>query len=313
MSKRLRIGARWIGEGEPCYIIAEAGSNHNGSLEQALALIDVASEAGADAVKFQGFRARTLYPETAGKSGYLKDDRPIYDIIRAMEMPLEWIPDLAKHCAAKGVDFICTPFDEAWVEALDPYVPAFKVASYELSHLRVPKLLGCTAGVRWNDGLGMVHLRTLDWPLPSITEATRLFRFRRGSREFVVVGACGHVGVLSGMLPKAYSVTINWAPPTDRDKIDATGRPSAVARQAGGLEGRRPSRSFHFAHGEASPPQTPPPRNSCSLQDKRSGRFAFGRALVPFLVVCGFSARSAEKPHTKACCRRQKTERCEAE
>ena len=144
MSKRLRIGARWIGEGEPCYIIAEAGSNHNGSLEQALALIDAASEAGADAVKFQGFRARTLYPETAGKSGYLKDDRPIYDIIRAMEMPLEWIPDLAKHCAAKGVDFICTPFDEAWVEALDPYVPAFKVASYELSHVPLlRKVLAC--------------------------------------------------------------------------------------------------------------------------------------------------------------------------
>src|SRR5881409_2966679 len=109
---RIKVGNRWIGTGEPCYIIAEAGSNHNGSLEQALALIDVASEKGADAVKFQGFRARTLYPETA----------------------LEWIPDLAKRCAAKAVDFICTPFDEAWVEALDPYVPAFKVASYELSH-----------------------------------------------------------------------------------------------------------------------------------------------------------------------------------
>src|SRR2546425_7808730 len=135
MSKRLRIGARWIGEGEPCYIIAEAGSNHNGSLEQALALIDVASEAGADAVKFQGFCARTLYPKTAGKSEYLKDERPIYDIIEAMEMPFEWLPSLAKHCRARSIDFLCTPFDEAWVDALDPYVPAFKVASYELSHL----------------------------------------------------------------------------------------------------------------------------------------------------------------------------------
>src|SRR5437016_11913540 len=104
---RIKVGNRWIGEGEPCYIIAEAGSNHNGSLEQALALIDVASEAGADAVKFQGFRARTLYPKTAGKSQYLKDERPIYDIVEAMEMPVEWVPILADHCRARSVDFLC--------------------------------------------------------------------------------------------------------------------------------------------------------------------------------------------------------------
>src|SRR5438445_9285838 len=110
----------------------------------------------------------------------------------------------------------------AWAEGLGVTLGTATMlnCAYELSHLRVPKLLGCTAGVRWIDGLGMVHLRTLDWPLPSITEATRLFRFRRGSREFVVVGACGHVGVLSGMLPKAYSVTINWAPPADLPTFD---------------------------------------------------------------------------------------------
>ena len=95
---RIKVGDRWIGAGEPCYIIAEAGSNHNGNLEQALGLIDVASDAGADAVKFQGFRAQTLYPRTAGKSEYLKDERPIYDIIEAMEMPFEWVPILADHC-----------------------------------------------------------------------------------------------------------------------------------------------------------------------------------------------------------------------
>jgi N-acetylneuraminate synthase len=132
---RIRIGNRWVGAGEPCYVIAEAGSNHNGNLEQALALIDVAAEAGADAVKFQGFRAETLYPEGAGKSEYLKDERSINEIIRAMEMPFEWPPALAERCRLRGVDFLCTPFDEAWVEVLDPHVPAFKMASYELSHL----------------------------------------------------------------------------------------------------------------------------------------------------------------------------------
>jgi N-acetylneuraminate synthase len=140
----IRIGERTIGPSAPCYVIAEAGSNHNGSLAQALALIDVASDAGADAVKFQGFRARTLYPPTAGKSEYLGDERPIYDIIAAMEMPLEWLPVLAEHCRRRSVHFLCTPFDEAWVAALDPHVPAFKVASYEMSHLPlVRRVLAC--------------------------------------------------------------------------------------------------------------------------------------------------------------------------
>ena len=132
---RLRVGDRWIGEGEPCYVIAEAGSNHNGSLEAALALIDVAAQAGADAVKFQGFRARTLYPRTAGISSYLGDPRSIYDIIEAMELTPSWLPTLAAHCARRRVHFLCTPFDEEWVDLLDPHVPAFKLASYEMSHL----------------------------------------------------------------------------------------------------------------------------------------------------------------------------------
>src|SRR5262249_17718399 len=74
--------------------------------------------------------------------------------------------------------------------------------------------------VRWVDGLGMVHVRSLDWPLATMGAATRLFRFRRGAREFVSVGVPGHVGVLSGMLPQAYSVTINWAPPAAFPSFD---------------------------------------------------------------------------------------------
>jgi len=84
--------------------------------------------------------------------------------------------------------------------------------AYELSHLRWPKVFGCTTGVLWVDGVGMVHVRSLDWPLATMGAATCLFRFRRGAREFVSVGVPGHVGVLSGMLPSAYSATINWAP-----------------------------------------------------------------------------------------------------
>lgn len=104
---------------------------------------------------------------------------------------------------------------QAWADGLGVSVGTATMlnCAYELSHLHVPRLFGCTAGVRWLEGEGMVHVRTLDWPLPSMAEATRLFRFRRGRRAFVSVGVPGQVGILSGMLPGAYSVTINWAPP----------------------------------------------------------------------------------------------------
>jgi hypothetical protein len=111
---------------------------------------------------------------------------------------------------------------EAWAEALGVSVGTATLlnCAYELSHLRWSKIFGCTAGVRWVDGLGMVHVRTLDWPLAAMGGATRLFRFHRGGRAFVSVGVPGQVGVLSGMLPQAYSVTINWAPPTAFPSFD---------------------------------------------------------------------------------------------
>lgn len=134
MQQRFAIGDKMLGEGAPCFVIAEAGSNHNGSLQRALELVDVAAEAGADAVKFQTFRAAKLYPKSAGTSDYLGDPTPIYDIIAAMEMPPEWLPTLAERARARGLAFISSPFHEAAVELLDPYVDCFKIASYELTH-----------------------------------------------------------------------------------------------------------------------------------------------------------------------------------
>ena len=78
------IGDRPIGPDEPTFVIAEAGSNHNGDLEIAKELIDVAANAGADAVKFQTFRAEDLYVEDSGEVEYLEDERSIYEIIEDM-------------------------------------------------------------------------------------------------------------------------------------------------------------------------------------------------------------------------------------
>lgn len=129
------IGGRKVGAGQPCFVIAEAGSNHNGSLDSARALIRLAAEAGADAVKFQTFRAAKLYARSAGQSDYLNLEKSIYDVIAEMEMPYEWLPLLADEAARAGLLFMSTPFDEKSVDELEPHVPAFKVASYEMTHL----------------------------------------------------------------------------------------------------------------------------------------------------------------------------------
>jgi N-acetylneuraminate synthase len=129
------IGDRPVGADEPAFVIAEAGSNHNGDLDTAKELIDVAADAGADAVKFQTFRAEDLYVEASGEVEYLDDDRSIYEIIESMEMPYEWIPELHDYCLDRGIQFMSTPFDERSAAELAEYVPAWKVASYTSSHI----------------------------------------------------------------------------------------------------------------------------------------------------------------------------------
>jgi N-acetylneuraminate synthase len=130
-----KIGHRPVGPDAPAFVIAETGSNHNGDLDLAKELIDVAVDAGADAVKFQTFRAGDMYVEDSGDVEYLDDDRSIYEIIESMEMPYEWIPELHEYCRERDVQFLSTPFDERSANKLAEYVPAWKVASYTSSHI----------------------------------------------------------------------------------------------------------------------------------------------------------------------------------
>ena len=136
----VRIGDREVGGGAPVYVIAEAGSNHDRNLDQAKRLIDVAAEAGADAVKFQTFTADRIVAETQTRAKYLDDllppDKTMSDLFRELELPHEWHAALFEHATAAGLDFISTPFDFEAVDLLDDLgVKVFKVASYELWHL----------------------------------------------------------------------------------------------------------------------------------------------------------------------------------
>ena len=136
--KTVKIGDKVIGGDNPCYIIAEAGSNHNGSFEQAKKLIDAAVEAGADAVKFQIFKAENLYSKYTPEFSYLKGEN-VYELIKNIETPREWIKELIKHCKGKNIDFLASAFDFEAVDLLDKYVPAFKIASFEITDLELIK------------------------------------------------------------------------------------------------------------------------------------------------------------------------------
>jgi len=130
--ERFDIGDRAVGPGEPTYVIAEAGSNHNGDLETAKELIDVAADAGADAVKFQTFRAEDLYVDDRDLVDDPEDST--YALLESLEQPYEWIPELYEHCQTRDIQFMSSPFDERSARELAEYVPAFKVASFTLSH-----------------------------------------------------------------------------------------------------------------------------------------------------------------------------------
>ncbi|MBU0675962.1 MAG: N-acetylneuraminate synthase [Proteobacteria bacterium] len=125
---------------ERTYIIAEAGVNHNGSLDMALRLIDVAVEAGADAVKFQTFRAESLVNRSASKAEYqikaTGSTESQYQMLKNLELDDSLHLALDAHCRVQGIQFLSTPFDEESLFFLVQQigVPLIKVSSGEITN-----------------------------------------------------------------------------------------------------------------------------------------------------------------------------------
>lgn len=153
MSSTIELAnGRLIGDGHPCFIIAEAGSNWRmGTPERDLlmgrALIDVAVDTGCDAVKFQTYRSHTVYVENAGESDYLAEvgiKKSINAIFDDLSMPYELVAKLAAYCEERGILFMSTPFSVADADAVDPYVSFHKIASYEISHTQLLEHVAAT-------------------------------------------------------------------------------------------------------------------------------------------------------------------------
>jgi N,N'-diacetyllegionaminate synthase len=121
-------------------IIAEAGVNHNGSMESAKKLIDVANKADADYVKFQTFTAETLVTQTADKAEYQKgltgEDETQFEMIKKLELDKEAHAELIYYCEQKGIKFLSTAFDHASIQMLDKLdIPIYKIPSGEITNL----------------------------------------------------------------------------------------------------------------------------------------------------------------------------------
>lgn len=125
------------------YIIAEAGVNHNGSLERALKMIDVAAEAGADAVKFQTFKSESVISRNAAKAQYQvrntgEEDSQL-EMVKKLELSFDAHRDLVRHCESRGIEFLSTPFDvdSLYFLAHDLCIRSLKIASGEITNYQL--------------------------------------------------------------------------------------------------------------------------------------------------------------------------------
>jgi N,N'-diacetyllegionaminate synthase len=141
--KRMTVafGERRVGEGEPCFIIAEAGVNHNGDLQIAHELIDIAVEAKADAIKFQTFKTEQVISPEAPQATYQIQNTGIVesqmDMVRKLELPFSAFRELQSYCSSRKIMFLSTPFDHESADFLKELaVPAIKIASGEITNLQ---------------------------------------------------------------------------------------------------------------------------------------------------------------------------------
>ncbi len=136
MTKTFEITGHPIGPAHPPYVIAEISANHNGKIENAIALIDAAKAAGASAVKLQTYRPDTITLDCDDKefkiSGGLWDGRTLYELYQEAHMPWEWHAPLFEHAREAGITIFSSPFDPTAIDLLeDLNAPAYKIASFE--------------------------------------------------------------------------------------------------------------------------------------------------------------------------------------
>jgi sialic acid synthase SpsE len=135
----LKLGKRAVGSGHPTYFIADISANHDGDLGRAKLLIRLCAEAGADAAKFQNFRAPKIVSEPGFQalkkqlSHQSKWKKSVVQVYQDASLPWEWTPALKQECDACGIEYFSAAYDLEAVDMLDPYVELFKIGSGDIT------------------------------------------------------------------------------------------------------------------------------------------------------------------------------------
>lgn len=139
MKKVINLGKRLIGEGQPLYFIADIGANHDGDLERAFKLIELAKEAGADAAKFQNFKANKIVSrygfDNLGSqlSHQAKWKKSVYEVYEDASISQDWTALLKAKCDEVGIDYFSSAYDFDSVDHIDPYVDVYKIGSGDIT------------------------------------------------------------------------------------------------------------------------------------------------------------------------------------
>lgn len=173
-SKEIHVGNKIISEDSSVFIIAEAGVNHGGDIQVAKQLIDIAVDAGADAVKFQAFKTEHLILKDVDKAPYQKKTTNLaesqFEMLKRLEVTKEQNIELKQYCEAKNIIFLTTPFDEFSLDELDGLgIPAFKIASTDTTNLPFLKRIA-QQGKPIFLSTGMTYLSEVEMALEVINE-----------------------------------------------------------------------------------------------------------------------------------------------
>jgi sialic acid synthase SpsE len=146
---KINMGSHTIGDGSPTYFIADISANHDGDLERAKMLVRLAKEAGADAAKFQNFRApqivsdygfRNMGSQVSHQASWKKS---VFEVYKDASIPFEWTPVLKEECERAGIDYFSAPYDFEAIDMLDAYSPAYKVGSGDINWLEALERMAC--------------------------------------------------------------------------------------------------------------------------------------------------------------------------